>query len=103
MVQNPFNGIESLKSPGESLSLRRRIHSMELKVYIGFGVRGCYVVNPFNGIERGTGATRIPSGFRSSTPNPFNGIESCMDSLCIWCRVGYLRIHSMELKEGVSD
>ena len=24
---------------------------MELKVYIGFGVRGCYVVNPFNGIE----------------------------------------------------
>jgi hypothetical protein len=71
---------------------------MELKVYIGFGVRGCYVVNPFNGIERGTGATRIPSGFRSSTPNPFNGIESEPRHVRGGPRSRPYGIHSMELK-----
>ena len=77
-VGNPFNGIESRELvclPNNAVN-RARIHSMELKVKcedILTRLELCYLLNPFNGIERLLGPGTL---YKLQPSNPFNGIES---------------------------
>jgi hypothetical protein len=98
MVQNPFNGIESLQrlpvvwlevedqenpfNGIESQAIREavglplvRIHSMELKGYPTLPLGDLNpILNPLNGIERAF-LTVSSSRDRHGMLNPFNGIE----------------------------
>ena len=124
-VKNPFNGIErrsqsavldSMNLVCESIQwnwkqfwggvllalLRRpcRIHSMELKGWVGAHARraGRPPGNPFNGIERARPLYTTLCCLASW--NPFNGIESRLERATDHHPTSMLEgIHSMELKD----